>query len=306
MVFNYGREIRKMASSTEEFDMRFAGLDQWSDADFLTALWEGQMRAVASVGPVIEPLSRAAADIANRLLDGGRLVYAGAGTSGTVAWQDAKELGGTFGWPEDKTIVLLAGGVDSAPGVFNSAEDDRDAAIAEIDRHHIGPKDALIAVAASGSTPFTLSAARAAKAAGALTIGICNNADGALLTSADHGIFLDSAPEVVAGSTRMGAGTAQKAALNMLSTLVMNRLGRLFDNLMVGMRAENIKLQGRAVRIVGHIAGCDGDVAQTALEYSDFDIRCAVLLVRGQTLQKAKEILASVNGNLRAALEYKG
>ncbi|WP_158091234.1 N-acetylmuramic acid 6-phosphate etherase [Thalassospira mesophila] len=295
-----------MASGTEVFDMRFAGLDQWSDADFLTALWEGQIRAVAAVGPMIEPLAHAAADIADRLLGGGRLVYAGAGTSGTVAWQDAKELGGTFGWPEDKTIVLLAGGVDSAPGVFNSAEDDRDAAQNEISRHNIGPKDAVIAVAASGSTPFTLSAVQAANNAGALTIGICNNADGALLTHAHHGIFLDSAPEVVAGSTRMGAGTAQKAALNMLSTLVMNKLGRLFDNLMVGMRAENIKLQGRAVRIVCHIAGCDGDGAQAALEQSGFDIRCAVLMVRGQTLRKAKEILASVNGNLRAALEYKG
>ncbi|WP_417843037.1 N-acetylmuramic acid 6-phosphate etherase [Thalassospira sp.] len=295
-----------MALSTEEFDMRFAGLDQWSDADFLTALWEGQMRAVASVGPMIEPLARAAAGIADRLLDGGRLIYAGAGTSGTVAWQDAKELGGTFGWPEDRTIVLLAGGVDSAPGVFNSAEDDRDAALFEVNRHNIGKHDVLIAVAASGSTPFTLGAVQAANDAGALTIGICNNSDGALLSHACHGIFLDSAPEVVAGSTRMGAGTAQKAALNMLSTLVMNRLGRLFDNLMVGMRAENTKLQGRAVRIVRHIAKCDATIAQRALEKSGFDIRCAVLMVRGQTLQKAKEILASVNGNLRAALEYKG
>ena len=294
-----------MALSTEEFDLRFAGLDQWSDTDFLTALWEGQMRAVASVGPVIEALARAASDIADHLLDGGRLVYAGAGTSGTVAWQDAKELGGTFGWPEEKTIVLLAAGVDSAPGVFNSAEDDREAAIAAIHRHEIGPKDAVIAVAASGSTPYTLSALQAAQAAGALSVGICNNADGALLTTADHGIFLDSAPEVIAGSTRMGAGTAQKAALNMLSTLVMNRLGRLFDNLMVGMRAENVKLQGRAIRIVCHIAQCDEMAAQSALEQSGFDIRSAVLMARGKNLSKAKEILASVNGNLRAALEYK-
>ncbi|PKR54296.1 N-acetylmuramic acid 6-phosphate etherase [Thalassospira marina] len=295
-----------MALSTEEFDLRFAGLDQWSDADFLTALWEGQMRAVASVGLVIAPLAAAAADIANRLLDGGRLVYAGAGTSGTVAWQDAKELGGTFGWPEDQTIVLVAGGVDSEPGVFNSAEDDIDAAKAAIRDHHIGPGDAVIGVAASGSTPFTVNAICAARAAGALTVGICNNADGALLSHAEHGIFLDSAPEVIAGSTRMGAGTAQKAALNMLSTLVMNRLGRLFDNLMVGMRADNIKLQGRAVRIVAQIASCTADAAQAALENSGFDIRCAVLMVRGKTLPQAQEILASVNGNLRAALEYKG
>ncbi|RCK44914.1 hypothetical protein TH25_18670 [Thalassospira profundimaris] len=294
-----------MALSTEEFDLRFAGLDQWSDTDFLTALWEGQMRAVASVGPVIGILARTASNIADQLLDGGRLVYAGAGTSGTVAWQDAKELGGTFGWPEDQTIVLVAGGVDSEPGVFNAAEDDIDAARAAIRHHNIGSGDVVIGVAASGSTPFTLNAICAARAAGALTVGICNNGDGALLDHVDHGIFLDSAPEVIAGSTRMGAGTAQKAALNMLSTLVMNRMGRLFDNLMVGMRADNVKLQGRAVRIVVQIAQCNADTAQLALEQSGFDIRSAVLMARGKNLSEAKEILASVNGNLRAALEYK-
>ncbi len=294
-----------MASRTEEFDMRFAGLDQWSDADFLMALWEGQMRAVASLGPVLTDLATAANGIAGRLGGGGRLVYVGAGTSGTVAWQDAKELGGTFGWPEDMTIVMLAGGLQSEPGVFNSAEDDTKAAEDQITRHCIGEGDAVIAVAASGSTPYTLYAVELARKRGAYTVGLCNNPDGKLLAAAACGIFLDSAPEVIAGSTRMGAGTAQKAAINILSSLVMNKLGRLFDNLMVGMRAENIKLHGRAIRITSHIAGCDGQKAESALEKAQFDIRIAVLIAKGHEAAKAKEILAMFNGNLRAALEYK-
>ena len=294
-----------MASRTEDFDSRFAGLDQWSDADFLMALWEGQMRAVASVGPVLEDLATAADGIARRLGGGGRLVYVGAGTSGTVAWQDAKELGGTFGWPEEHTIVMLAGGLQSAPNEFNSAEDDIDLAACEISQHNISDKDAIIAIAASGMTPYTLRALELARERGAFTVGICNNPDGSLLKIAESGIFLDSSPEVVAGSTRMGAGTAQKAALNILSTLVMNKLGRLFDNLMVGMRAENIKLRDRAVRIVARIASCNEEQAKDALVKSDFDIRPAVLVVKGHTPARAQEILGLSNGNLRAALEYR-
>lgn len=294
-----------MASRTEDFDSRFAGLDQWSDADFLMALWEGQMRAVASVGPVLGDLAAAADGIARRLGGGGRLVYVGAGTSGTVAWQDAKELGGTFGWPEDHTIVMLAGGLQSAPNEFNGAEDDTDLAAREISQNNISDKDAIIGIAASGSTPYTMRALELSRERGAFTVGICNNPDGKILSLAECGIYLESAPEVVAGSTRMGAGTAQKAALNILSTLVMNKLGRLFDNLMVGMRAENIKLHGRAIRIVAHIASCDEALAKVALEKSDFDIRTAVLVVKGHAPERAKEILALSNGNLRTALGYK-
>lgn len=294
-----------MASRTEEFDSRFAGLDQWSDTDFLMALWEGQMRAVASVGSVLGDLAAAADGIARRLGGGGRLVYVGAGTSGTVAWQDAKELGGTFGWPEDHTIVMLAGGLQSAPNEFNGAEDDTDLAAREISQHNITDKDAIIGIAASGSTPYTMRALELSRERGAYTVGICNNPDGKILSLAECGIYLESAPEVVAGSTRMGAGTAQKAALNILSTLVMNKLGRLFDNLMVGMRAENIKLHGRAIRIVAHIAFCEEAQAKAALEQSDFDIRFAVLVVKGHSPARAKEILALSNGNLRTALGYK-
>lgn len=294
-----------MASRTEDFDSRFAGLDQWSDADFLMALWEGQMRAVASVGPVLGDLAAAADGIVRRLGGGGRLVYVGAGTSGTVAWQDAKELGGTFGWPEDHTIVMLAGGLQSAPNEFNGAEDDTDLAAREISQNNISDKDAIIGIAASGSTPYTMCALELSRERGAFTVGICNNPDGKILSLAECGIYLESAPEVVAGSTRMGAGTAQKAALNILSTLVMNKLGRLFDNLMVGMRAENIKLHGRAIRIVAHIASCDEALAKVALEKSDFDIRTAVLVVKGHAPERAKEILALSNGNLRTALGYK-
>jgi len=162
-----------------------------------------------------------------RLRDGGRLAYAGAGTSGRLAVQDGAELMPTFSWPQDRLLLLIAGGPQALIEAVEGAEDESEQAVDLVRRHAIGTRDVLIAVAASGTTPFTLAALREAKALGALTIGIANNRDTPLLADAEHPIWLDTGPEPIAGSTRMKGGTAQRIALNVLSSLIMIRLGRV-------------------------------------------------------------------------------
>jgi N-acetylmuramic acid 6-phosphate etherase len=288
-------------SGTETIDPRNAGLDLWPDEAVLDALLDGQRRAVLAVETARDALASAAAAIAGRLGKTGRIVYAGAGSSGTIAALDGIELLGTYGWPEERIAFVLANGDRLAP-LTGGEEDDETAARAAIARLRLAPSDAVIAVAASGTTPYTLAAVDAARRAGALVIGIASNAGTPLLGAADIPIFLDSGPEVIVGSTRMGAGTAQKAALNLISTLVMIRLGHVYDGLMVSLRADNRKLRARAIRTLRHITGCGEDEAAAALRATGGALKPAALVLRGLGLADAERILAAAGDNLRTAL----
>ncbi|MEJ1937810.1 N-acetylmuramic acid 6-phosphate etherase, partial [Nostoc sp. NIES-2111] len=208
---------------------RYAGIDLWDDAAALDALVGGQERAVAAVRAAIPAISAAAQAIAPRLKAGGRLVYAGAGSSVSIAAQDGSELPGTFGFPRERIVFLIAGGSAALLDIDGAAEDDDAAGEGDVAALGDVSGDVVIAVPASGPTPYTPPAARRAKAGGALVVGIANNPRAPLLAMADRPILLDSGPEVVAGSTRMGAGTAQKCALGALSTLVNIRLGHVHD-----------------------------------------------------------------------------
>lgn len=291
-----------MATSTETVSPRHRGLDTWDDADILAALWESQADAVAAARAVLPALSACVAASHARLAVGGRLVYTGAGSSGRIAFQDGIELGPTFGWPDDRLILLLAGGDPALRHGVEGAEDDTDAAIDAIERHAIGADDVLLGVAASGRTPFTVQAVRAARARGALTIGIAN-APGMLLQAADHAILAETGGEVLAGSTRLKAGTAQKIVLNLFSTLLMTRLGRVHDGRMIDMRLSNDKLRRRAADMVVDLAGCDEATASAALDAAGGGIKLAVLVARGHTPQAAASLLARHGGHLRPALE---
>ena len=280
----------------------FAGLDTWSDADILSALVDGQERAVAAVRAAIPAIARAATATAQRLAAGGRLFYAGAGTSIRVGVQDGSELSATFGMADERIGYLIAGGRAAMFDTLADAEDDweegaRSAAA-------VNPGDVLIAIAASGTTPYTVAAARRARDVGATVIAVINNRDTPLAAAADHEIFLDSGPEVIAGSTRLGAGTAQKAALNLLSTLTHIKLGAVHDGLMVNVLTGNRKLQARARRIVSQISGASAENAAAALELSKGAVKPAVLICSGATTyDAAQQLLAETNGNLRLALE---
>jgi len=289
-------------SGTEAIDPRYRGIDTWSDERILEALWDGQARAIGAVRPALPAIASAARAIAERLGETGRLIYAGAGSAGRQAALDGMELGATFSWPAERLVFLLAEGLTLSPGVKSTDEDDTAAASAAVRALEIQSSDCLIAVAASGTTPFTLTAAEAAKSHGALIVAISNNPGAPLLRLADHAILLDTGPEVISGSTRMNAGTAQKAALGLLSSLLMTRLGHVMDGLMVSMRADCAKLVTRAARIVAALAGCGEVAAAEALAISQGRIKPAVLIARGVRPAQALEHLKQAGGNLRVAL----
>lgn len=288
--------------ATETILARYADLDAWPPGDMLAAMWEAQLAAVAAVRPALPAIEAACVAASARLATTGRLVMVGAGTSGRIGAQDGAELPPTFNWPQTRLLLLMAGGDIAFTKSVENAEDDRDAAIAAIASHGVGPDDVVIGLAASGSTPFTTAAIIAARAAGALTIGMSNSAGGALLTAAEHPILVETGGEVIAGSTRMKAGTAQKVVLNLLSSTVMVLLGHVHRGLMVDMQAKNAKLKLRAIRMLRSLTGCDEAAAAVALSATDGRIKPAVLVVHGLDAGAADAALAKHAGRLRAAL----
>jgi N-acetylmuramic acid 6-phosphate etherase len=292
-----------MTVGTETRAARYRGLDTWSDGEILDAFWEGQSRAIGSIRSALPSIAAAAHALAQRLGAGGRIVYTGAGASGLLAAGDAMEIGPTFNWPDDRVFVLLAGGTDLTPGLKGDVEDQDDRGRIEAEALKLTANDAIIAVAASGTTRYTLAVMEVAAKAKALTIAIANNAGAPMLKSADHGILLDTGPEVISGSTRMNAGTAQKAVLNMLSSLTMIRLNRVHDGLMVDLRVQNAKLRDRAIGILMSITGATKDSAAKALAACNDRIKPAALVLAGRSPAEAEHILSQVGGSLRAALE---
>lgn len=277
-------------------------LDAWPIERSLDAIVRGQEDAIAAVRAALPALTRAARGLEERLARGGRLAYAGAGTSGRLALQDAAELPPTFGF--ERTVVLLAGGAAAGETAREGAEDDVGEAVRAVDGAALGPNDALIGVAASGGTPYTRAAVRRARERGAFTVGIANNPGAPLLRDAEVGVLLDTGPEVLAGSTRMAAGTAQKAALNALSTAALVRLGGAYLNLMVGMRPVNDKLRARAVRIVREATGADEAEARAALSACGDRIRDAIVVVlTGVSPDAARARLEAVGERVRDAVE---
>lgn len=288
--------------ATEDLSRRYQDLDSWSGPDILGALYEGQLAAVASVRAALPAIAAAAEAAVDRLRAGGRLVYVGAGTSGRIGVQDGAELSPTFNWPDEKVVFLLAGGEEALLKAVENAEDMIEDGIGRIRDAGVGRNDVVIGTAASGTTPFTVAALREATARGAMTIGVSNNAGTPILSVCTHPILVETGEEVVAGSTRMKAGTAQKVVLNLLSTLVMIRLGRVYRGLMVHMRATNAKLRRRSEIMVMQITGCEESTAIEALSQADGDVKIASLVVLGVDRPLAEAILARSDDNLRIAL----
>jgi N-acetylmuramic acid 6-phosphate etherase len=291
---------------TERASPRYADIDVWEPNDILHARIEGQMAAVAAVRAALPAIEQAARAAEARLKDGGRLIYVGAGTSGRLAVQDGAELIPTFNWPKERLLLLMAGGQEALLRSAENAEDETEEAIQAIQQHKIRTPDVLIAVAASGTTPFTLACLREAKGGGAFTIGIANNQGTPILTEADSAIWLDSGPEPIAGSTRMKAGTAQRVALNLLSSLVMIRLGRVHEGLMVDLQAVNAKLARRSENILIRLTGRTPVEVCGALDRANGSVKLAVLLLHGYGFDEATRALDQADGRLRTALKHLG
>jgi len=279
------------------------GIAEWPPLAALTALWEGQMAAVAAVGPALPSIAAAAEAAACRLRRQGKLVYCGAGTSGRIGVQDGAELPPTFDWPEHRLGLLIAGGAPALTRAVENAEDRTDLAAADMAAQKLVPDDVVICLAASGATPYALACAAQARAAGALTIAIANSTGAPLLTAADHAILIDTGPEPIAGSTRLKAGTSQKVVLNLLSTLIMLRLGRVWRGQMVDMVARNEKLRRRALRMVMSLTGCEEAQARDALAQAGGRAKLAIMLVHGIDPDEAAARLAACEGHLGKALK---
>jgi N-acetylmuramic acid 6-phosphate etherase len=285
--------------ATEDVDPRFADLDAWTLGSAMEAMWEGQLAAVAAIGSALPAITAATSAAHQALGARGRLVYVGAGTSARVAVQDGAELMPTFAWPLERLHFVIAGGESAFTTSVEGAEDDVEDAVKQIDAARLSAHDVVIAVAASGTTPFTVAALQRASEQRAVTIGIANNAGTALLASANYPVLVETGRELIAGSTRMKAGTAQKVVLNLISTGIMLRLGRVYRGLMVNMQSTNAKLKRRAESMVAQIAGCSEAQAASALEGTEGDIKIAALVVLGYDKAEAEAILASHHGNLR-------
>lgn len=289
--------------TTETPDPRHADLDLYPTAELVGVLIGDQRAAVDAVLAAAPALTRAVTAAVPRIEAGGRLIYVGAGTSGRLGVLDSVELYPTFSWPHERALGVLAGGLEAMFVAVEGAEDDRDHGAADLAALVPGVNDVVLLLAASGATPYVLGAQDAARAAGALTIGIANNRDAPLAAKAEIGIILDTGAEVISGSTRLKAGTAQKIALNAFSSALMVRLNKVYGNLMVDLKPTNAKLVLRAVRLTMFATGTDEAAARAVLEQCDFHVKVAIVALKKKTsIDQARALLAASRGSVRQAL----
>jgi N-acetylmuramic acid 6-phosphate etherase len=288
---------------TEQENPRTRGLSARSTLEIVTLINEEDAGVAAAVGRVLSDIARAVDGIVARLERGGRLRYVGTGTSGRLGVLDASECPPTFGVPPDLVQGIIAGGYDACHRAVEASEDDRAAGARDLDAHGVTGCDAVVGIAASGRTPYTIGAVEHARGLGALTIAVTCVPGSGITVAAEIAIVPVVGPEVVAGSTRMKAGTAQKMVLNMLSTAAMVRLGYVTGNRMTNLRARNIKLRARSVRILCAEAGVDEAAADAALERAGGDLPTAIVMLKtGRGAADAAAALAAAGGVVARAV----
>ena len=288
---------------TESPSLEHTRLDEYSIDDLVAAFADDQLVAVNAVRAARGQIAAAVAAALPRLERGGRLIYIGAGTSGRLGLLDSVELYPTFSWPRERAIALLAGGAEAVYRAAEGAEDNAEQGGLDLAATNAGPNDVVIALAAAGTTAYTLGAMRAARKAGALTIGIANNVDAPLTAEAEIGITLDTGAELISGSTRLKAGTAQKITLNTFSSSVMVRMNKVYGNLMVDLKPTNAKLVRRAIRLTMLATDTDEATAKATLEQCQFQIKVAIVAIEKKiTLEAAMKRLEAAKGSVRAAL----
>ncbi len=294
---------REQLPATETVPVRFETAETWPLEELLEGLLERQWRAVAAVAGALPALARAVTAAEPRIRRGGRLIYAGAGTSGRIAVQDAVELWPTFSFPPERVAFVLAGGTVALTRAVEGAEDDVEAARAAVTALVPGAADVLLALAASGRTPFVRAAVTTARARGTLTVAFVNDPRAPLAVEAEHAVILPTGGEFPAGSTRMAAATAQKIALNLFSTALMTRLGRVHRGRMVALRTANAKLAARARRLLAELTGADEGAVVRALADAGGEVPVALLILRGASPERARALLTRHGGHVTRALE---
>jgi N-acetylmuramic acid 6-phosphate etherase len=286
--------------STEEENPRTVNIDLMDTQQLLMLINDEDETVPKAVRKAIPQISRLVDEAFESIKKGGKLVYAGAGTSGRLGVLDAAECPPTFSADERMVAAVIAGGKDALSGPVEGAEDDSESAVEDLNRLPLSSKDVLFALSASGRTPYALSAVKYAKTIGATTAGLsCNQSQ--LLKEVDIPIFVDTGPEVISGSTRMKAGTAEKLVLNSVSTAIMIKLGRVYKNFMVDVRPVTEKTRRRAIKIVSKITGVTEEKAAGKLVETGYHVKTAIIMLRLKvSKEEAAEILARHSGDLRS------
>ncbi|AZM90322.1 N-acetylmuramic acid 6-phosphate etherase [Streptomyces sp. W1SF4] len=293
--------------TTEAFRPELAEIDRLPTLEIVRTMNAEDATVPAAVAAQLEPIAAAVDAVVERMARGGRLVYAGAGTAGRLGVLDASECPPTFNTDPAQVVGLIAGGPGAMVRAVEGAEDSRELAAADLAALGLTCDDTVVGVSASGRTPYAVGAVEYARTRGALTVGLSCNAGSALAAAAEHGIEVVVGPELLTGSTRLKAGTAQKLVLNLISTVTMIRLGKTYGNLMVDVRATNEKLRARARRIVALATGAPDAEIEAALAATGGEVKDAVLVVLGGVDGPgAARLLAESGGHLREALARTG
>jgi N-acetylmuramic acid 6-phosphate etherase len=290
--------------NTEAIDSRFSKIDTLSTIELLKLFNDGDKGVAEEVAKVLPKVAEAINEITMRMELGGRLIYVGAGTSGRLGVLDASECIPTFSLEDGLVIGIIAGGDTALRTGIEGAEDVLEGAIEELKKMNFSKKDSLVGIAASGRTPYVVGALKYAKEIGAASIALSCNLNSELSKFANVAIEVDTGAEILAGSTRLKAGTAQKLVLNMISTVSMIKLGKTYGNLMVDLQVSNIKLRDRAIRIIQAATSCDFKRAQEALQESKDQVKVAIVMILLETsAEKALELLKASGSRVRAALD---
>jgi N-acetylmuramic acid 6-phosphate etherase len=293
--------------ATEQRNPASSRLDEMGTEEILRLMNAEDRKVPDAVKKALPRIAEAVEILVGAWEAGGRWIYVGAGTSGRIAALDAAECPPTFGVPSKRVVALVAGGDTATTKAVENAEDDRVVAKRDLEAFGLRAKDVVVGLAASGSTPYVVSAVRHAAGAGCATVGISNNEGTQLSAEARVAIELPTGPEVLTGSTRLKAGTSQKLVLNMLSTAAFTRLGKTYGNLMVDMQAKNQKLERRTRRIVSEAAGVSGAEAEDLLIAANGSAKVAVVMgTTGLTASAARTLLDGAHGNVRLAMEAAG
>jgi len=290
--------------NTEAIDSRFSKIDTLSTVDLLKLFNDSDKSVAEEVEKVLPKVAKAITEITKRMESGGRLIYVGAGTSGRLGVLDASECIPTFSLEDGLVIGIIAGGDTALRTGIEGAEDIPEGAIEDLNKMNLSKKDSLVGIAASGRTPYVIGALKYAKEIGAASIALSCNLNSELSKYADIAIEVDTGAEILAGSTRLKAGTAQKLVLNMISTVSMIKLGKTYGNLMVDLQVSNIKLRDRAIRIIQAATSCDFKRAQEALQESKDQVKVAIVMILlDSSAEKALELLKASGSRVRAALD---
>jgi len=289
--------------ATEQRNPRTRGINGKSAIEILRAIHREDVYVASAVRSALPAIARSVDAVAGALQKGGRLFYVGAGTSGRLAALDAAELPPTFGTPPRMVQAVIAGGRRALTHAVEGAEDNRAQGAKDLAARGLSDRDAVVGIAASGGTPYVLGALEFAKKKGAATIGLTSNPRTPIAQLAQIGIVTPTGPEAITGSTRMKAGTAQKLVLNMLSTAVMIRLGRVYDNWMIGVALTNRKLRARGLRILMEASGEGVAESTRALRQSGHNLGAALIMLKtGASARQARNLLRDTHGHVHNAL----